>query len=218
MIDISHPSKDSIMQTLELSTAPVIASHSSARALTNHTRNLDDEMLIAVKANGGVVQTTAFSSYVSEERRRFLAEGRKKLETEIAAQLGFEILSISAIEHLSTADKDIYDENVSELNTLLRSRLNREVNDLAPPATVSDFVDHIDYMVNLIGINHVGISSDFDGGGGIQGWNDASETFNVTLELVRRGYTEKQIGKLWGENLLAVMDKVQRVAAQIQNQ
>jgi microsomal dipeptidase-like Zn-dependent dipeptidase len=73
-------------------------------------------------------------------------------------------------------------------------------------------------MVNLIGINHVGISSDFDGGGGIQGWNDASETFNVTLELVRRGYTEKQIGKLWGENLLAVMDKVQRVAAQIQNQ
>ena len=218
MIDISHPSKDSIMQTLELSTAPVIASHSSARALTNHTRNLDDEMLIAVKANGGVVQTTAFSSYVSEERRRFLAEGRKKLETEIAAQLGFEILSISAIEYLSTADKDIYDENVSELNTLLRSRLNREVNDLAPPATVSDFVDHIDYMVNLIGINHVGISSDFDGGGGIQGWNDASETFNVTLELVRRGYTEKQIGKLWGENLLAVMDKVQRVAAQIQNQ
>jgi membrane dipeptidase len=77
---------------------------------------------------------------------------------------------------------------------------------------VSDFVDHIDYMVNLIGIDHVGISSDFDGGGGIEGWSNASETFNVTLELVKRGYTEEEIGKLWGGNLLRVMDEVQKVA------
>ena len=82
---------------------------------------------------------------------------------------------------------------------------------------VADFVDHIDYMVNKIGIEYVGISSDFDGGGGIKGWNDASETFNVTLELVKRGYTEKQIAMLWSENLLRVLDDVQAVAKKIKS-
>ena len=82
-----------------------------------------------------------------------------------------------------------------------------------PRATVSDFVDHIDYAVKLIGIDHVGISSDFDGGGGVTGWSDASETFNVTLELVRRGYTEAQIAKMWSGNLLRVMEAVEKVAA-----
>ena len=81
---------------------------------------------------------------------------------------------------------------------------------------VSDFVDHIDYLVNLIGLEHVGISSDFDGGGGVTGWDDASETFNVTLELVRRGYTEEQIGMIWSGNLLRVLDEVQAVAAEMQ--
>ena len=89
----------------------------------------------------------------------------------------------------------------------------------APPptrATVDDFVDHIDYAVKLIGIDHVGISSDFDGGGGVDGWNGADETFNVTLELVRRGYTEAQIEKLWSGNLLRVLDQVQAVAKKLQ--
>ena len=165
MIDVSHPSKDSIMQSIELSRAPVIASHSSARALTDHTRNLDDEMLYAIRDNNGVAQATAFHTYVNEARRSFLAEGN---------------------------------DNV-----------------LAPVATVSDFIDHVDYMVELIGLDHVGISSDFDGGGGIEGWNDASETFNVTLELVRRGYTEEEIARLWSGNLLRVLDEVQRIAAEI---
>ena len=83
---------------------------------------------------------------------------------------------------------------------------------------VSDFVDHIDHAVELIGIDHVGISSDFDGGGGIDGWNDASETFNVTLELVRRGYTEEEIGKLWSGNLLRVWREVERVSQELQLQ
>ncbi|HYB96625.1 MAG TPA: membrane dipeptidase [Vicinamibacterales bacterium] len=87
-----------------------------------------------------------------------------------------------------------------------------------PRATVSDFVNHIDYLVKKIGIDHVGISSDFDGGGGVTGWNGAEETFNVTLELVRRGYTEEQIAKLWSGNLLRVMDDVQKIARQIQGQ
>jgi len=81
------------------------------------------------------------------------------------------------------------------------------------PASLKDFIDHIDHAVKLIGIDHVGISSDFDGGGGVEGWNDASETFNVTLELVRRGYVEEQIKKLWGGNLLRVMDEVQSIAS-----
>ena len=168
MIDISHPSRDSILQTFELSRAPVIASHSSARALTDHSRNLDDDMLLALQANGGVVQTVAFGSYINEARRVHFANGGDGAD--------------------------------------------------APPATVSDFVDHIDYIVNLIGLEHVGISSDFDGGGGIEGWNDASETFNVTLELVRRGYSEEEIGMLWSGNLLRALDDVQRIALEIQNE
>ena len=212
MIDISHPSKDSIMQTLKLSVAPIIASHSSARKLTNHTRNLDDEMLRAVKANGGVVQTTAFSTYVNEKRRTFLIEGRSNLEAEIADEIGFKILSEPEIGTLSSAARQIYESNIIEFNLRLRSRINSAMFDLAPPATVPDFVDHIEYMINLIGLDHVGISSDFDGGGGIRGWNDASETFNVTLELARRGYNEDQIGALWSGNLLRVLDEVQSLA------
>ena len=91
-----------------------------------------------------------------------------------------------------------------------------EINEKWPPATVQDFVDHIDHAVKLIGIDHVGISSDFDGGGGIEGWNDASETFNVTLELVRRGYSEEEISKIWGGNLLRVWREVERVASEMQ--
>jgi membrane dipeptidase len=86
----------------------------------------------------------------------------------------------------------------------------------AARATVKDFVNHIDYIVKLIGIDHVGISSDFDGGGGVDGWNGADETFNVTLELVRRGYTEEQIAKIWSGNLLRVWGEVEKVAARIQ--
>ena len=84
-----------------------------------------------------------------------------------------------------------------------------------PPAAVADLVDHIDYVVELIGIDHVGISSDFDGGGGIRGWNDASETFDVTLELVRRGYTEEEIGKIWSGNVLRVLEEAERVAGDL---
>jgi len=170
IVDISHPSKESILQMLDLTQAPVIASHSSARELTNHTRNLDNETLLRIKENGGVVQTVAFGSYINEDRRQYL-------------------------------ERAANDESLSR--------------DEAPKATVSDFVDHIDFLVNLIGVEHVGIASDFDGGGGIEGWNDASETFNVTLELVRRGYSEENIKAIWSGNLLRVLDDVQRIAGEI---
>ena len=88
-----------------------------------------------------------------------------------------------------------------------------------PPAVnVSDFVDHIDYLIEKIGVEHVGISSDFDGGGGIKGWNDASETLNVTIELVRRGYTEKEIEMIWSGNLLRVLTEVEKIATEIQSE
>ena len=101
----------------------------------------------------------------------------------------------------------------------LQTKLDALNGKFPPPAraAVKDFVDHIDYAVKLIGIDHVGIASDFDGGGGVEGWNSAAETFNVTLELVRRGYTEEQIGKIWSGNLLRVWSEVEKVAASIQN-
>ena len=216
IIDVSHPSKDAIMQLLALTRAPLIASHSSARALTNHTRNLDDEMLLAIKDNGGVVQTVAFGSYINEARRVHLEQGRQALTESITSALEIDILAPSDIAQLSHAARGAYEASIEEVTAQVRARVGAEVNASALPATVSDFVDHIDHMVGLIGEDHVGISSDFDGGGGIEGWNDASETFNVTLELVRRGYTEQQIEKMWSGNLLRVLDEVQAVAAQIQ--
>ena len=155
MIDISHPSKEAIRQMTELSKAPIIASHSSARALRDHPRNVDDDQLNWIKENGGVIQTTALGFFLTDRED--------------------------------------------------------------PPADMNDFMDHIDYMVEKIGIDHVGISSDFDGGGGIIGWEDASETMNVTSALRERGYSESEIAKLWGGNLLRVLDEVQEIAAKLQS-
>ena len=165
MVDISHPSKEAIRQTIQHTKAPVIASHSSARNLSNHPRNLDDEQLKWIKENGGVVQVVALDEFLNKTKHE---------------------------AHLE----------------------NPELN---PPVDLSDFVDHIDYIKNLIGIDHVGISSDFDGGGGIEGWQDASQTFNVTLELVKRGYSENEISKIWSGNLLRVLDETEKLAKTLQN-
>ena len=100
---------------------------------------------------------------------------------------------------------------LSKINHLAKAKIET-MTDFPPEVNVSDFVDHIDYLVEKMSLDHVGISSDFDGGGGIEGWNDASETFNVTLELVRRGYSEEQIEQLWSGNLLRVLDECQAVA------
>lgn len=216
MVDLSHPSKAANLEMLELSRAPVIASHSSARTLTNNSRNLDDELLLRIKENGGVVQTVAFNSYINEARRLFLAEGRERVLTTVATSLNHTELNPQQVAALSETGKASYEALMREVDSQVNAAMRDEVTPQAPAATVADFVDHIDYMVALIGIEHVGISSDFDGGGGIEGWNDASETFNVTLELVRRGYTEEQIALLWSGNLLRVLDEVQRIAAQIQ--
>ena len=216
MIDLSHPSKESNMQALALTRAPVIASHSAARAVGDVSRNLDDEQLMALKENGGVVQTVAFQSYVNPEKNQTHRDALDKLEKSVAEEMGFELMGRRARFGLSDSDREAYDIAVRPVQEAIDARVDAEVNSIAPPVDVSDLADHIDYLVNLIGLEHVGISSDFDGGGGVEGWNDAAETFNVTLELVRRGYTEQQIGMLWSGNLLRVLDEVQAVAAEIQ--
>jgi membrane dipeptidase len=189
MVDVSHVAKSTSLDAIRLSRAPVIASHSGVRAVNDHPRNMDDEQLLALKRNGGVIQVVALGEFVksSPERRA-------------AAQAVYEQLGV---------------RRNSEMTPEQRAELRRRMADIDaqyPPATVKDFVDHIDHAVRLIGIDHVGISSDFDGGGGVAGWRDASESFNVTLELVRRGYNEGQIRKLWGGNLLRVWREVERVA------
>ncbi len=215
MIDISHPSKEAIMERFELSQAPLMASHSSARALNDVSRNLDDEQLLALKENGGVIQTVAFRSYVDSEKNTKNRDAIDELHASIATEVGFEILDRRERFGLSAEERAVYDEQMAAVRERAAPAMG-EVLVSAPPVDVADFTNHIDYLVDLIGLEHVGISSDFDGGGGVEGWNDASETFNVTLELVRRGYTEEEIGMLWSGNLLRVLDEVQRVAEEIQ--
>lgn len=216
MIDVSHPSKQSNLQAIALSKAPVIASHSGARALCDHSRNLDDEQLEAIRKNGGVVQAVAFRSYVSKEKSELRSAKMNELMKELAAKDGFVMLSRAEIGKLSEAERSAYFTKIQAFRAKNAPIIRERLKDVAPDVNVQDFVNHIDYLVKKIGIDHVGISSDFDGGGGVEGWDSAAETFNVTLELVRRGYTKKQIQKLWSGNLLRVLDDVQKVARQIQ--
>jgi membrane dipeptidase len=207
VLDISHPSKQANLQTMELSRAPVMASHSSVQALGDHTRNLDDEQLLALKANGGVVQVVAFASYLNvDPPERAPAIAALRAEYGLPAGGGRGALQ-AAVDSLAPERRAEYDRRMAEIDSSYP---------VPPRATVSDLVDHIDYVVRLIGVDHVGISSDFDGGGGVDGWNDATETFNVTLELVRRGYSEEEIAKIWSGNLLRVLEEAERVAADMQ--
>ena len=218
MIDVSHPSKEANLQAIALSKAPVIASHSSARAVFDHSRNLDDEQLEAIKKNGGVVQTVAFAGYVKVTPP---SQARTDALAALAAEYKVPVNTLGRGGRGGGGRGGAGRGNNpgAQLTDEQRAEMQRKLDDInkqhpAPPrANVGDFVDHIDYLVKKIGIDHVGISSDFDGGGGVEGWNNAAETFNVTLELVRRGYTEEQIDKIWSGNLLRVMDQVQKVAA-----
>jgi membrane dipeptidase len=260
MVDLSHPSKGANMEAMRLSQAPVIASHSGVRALADVSRNMDDEQLLALKKNGGVIQVVGFASYVkTDSKERLDALAKLREDFGLAAQAGarggggggggrgrgagaggagggapadaarpcpVEVAGgpmpqgrgargggggrgNAALEALAPERRADYDKRLAEIDAKF------------PPAgraNVKDFVNHIDYAVKLIGIDHVGISSDFDGGGGIDGWNSAAEAFNVTLELVRRGYTEEQIGKLWSGNLLRVWGEVEKVSQKLRKE
>ncbi len=208
MVDISHISRKSALDALRLTKAPVIASHSGARAMNDHVRNLDDETLLELKKNGGVIQCVALRDFIkartpSPERQQALAALRK--EFGLPEQGGFGALG-RLMESWSEEQRAKYRQRMQEMN----------MKHPLPPVTVVDFVNHIDHVVKLIDIDHAGISSDFDGGGGVDGWDNAAETLSVTKELLRRGYTEDDIRKMWGGNLLRVWREVERVAATLQ--
>ena len=196
MVDVSHGSKQTALDAIRLSVAPVIASHSSVAAIAEHARNMDDETLRALAAKRGVVQIVAFDGYLKKQPAEKAAATR-----ELRERVGLAANAQPA--SLEPAQRAVYEQGL------------RDVEARWPAATVAQLVDHIDYAVKLIGIDHVGIASDFDGGGGITGWNDAGETANVTAELRARGYSDADISKIWSGNLLRVWQEVERTAAEL---
>ena len=197
IIDVSHASDETFYDVISLSKAPIIASHSCARALCDNPRNLSDDMLKKLTENGGVIQMCILSSYV------------KKDEPNPERDAAFLAL------------REKY-KNYNDLSDEERKKAREEWNamdDKYPQklATVADVVDHIDHIVKVAGIDHVGIGTDFDGGGAVEDCFDVSEMGNITLELVKRGYTEDQIRKIWGGNIMRVMGEVERVATRKDN-
>jgi membrane dipeptidase len=195
MVDISHGAKQTALDAMRLSAAPVIASHSGIVGVAEHARNLDDETLRALRDDGGVVQVVAFDAYLKPQPAEQVAA---------LAALRERVGLVSGPPSALPADRRAeYEQGLREIQTRW------------PPASVADLVDHIDYAVNLIGIDYVGISSDFDGGGGVSGWSNAAETGNVTAELVARGYSARDIDKLWSGNLLRVWRAAEETASRL---
>lgn len=185
MIDVSHVSDSSFFDIVKLSKSPVIASHSCSRAICDNPRNLSDEMLLQLKQNGGVVQLCILSDYV------------KKMPANPERDKAF-----GDLWNRFNGYKNLPDS----MFKVARAEWNRV--DKAYPrqlATVKDAVDHIDHMVSVMGIDHVGIGTDFDGGGGLDDCRDATELRLITRELVRRGYSAEDIRKIWGGNLMRVL-------------
>jgi membrane dipeptidase len=194
MVDVSHSSHRTSLDILAAAKAPVIASHSGVRGVYDHPRNLSDEELLAIKKSGGVAQIVAYDTYLR-------ASPQDKVAAVAALAKEFGLESAADYAKLTPQQQADYDSRMSKLDATW------------PKAGVKDLVDHIDYAVKKVGIDTVGIASDFNGGGGLSDWSNAGETFNVTLELVRRGYSEEDIAKLWGGNLLRVMERVEDYAA-----
>jgi membrane dipeptidase len=199
IIDVSQLTPDGVREVLELSKAPVVASHSAVRALVDNTRSLSDAELDAIKANGGVVQVTAFNAYLIRPPADYHEKLRAlRLQFGLAPDfpdtpVGF----ITGAEGLSTEQHQAF---------------VRGLGALYPKASVKEYVDHIDYIVKRIGIDHVGIGTDFNHGAGVVGFEDESEAPNVTRELLRRGYDEAQIAKIWGGNFLRVFEEVEAIS------
>ncbi len=193
IVDVSHASDACVRDAIRLSAAPIIASHSAARALTNHARNLSDDLMRSIAAQDGVVHIVAYTGFLKLDPARDAAV--KALENEVARQAGDAGFDSAKHDYLPA-----YVEGLERLDAQY------------PLATLDDYLDHIQHAVKVAGIDHVGLASDFDGGGTIQGWSDASQTRNVTAGLRRRGFTEAQIGQLWSGNFLRVWRDAERVA------
>jgi len=193
LVDVSHASDQSVRDVLKLTRAPILASHSCARALSDHPRNLSDELLRAIKTNGGVVQLCILGDYVKRlPPNPEFAKALGELEARVKAQYGgWDNLPDAATE---AALGEEYEQLFEKFPGTL--------------PTVKDAVDHIDHMVKIMGIDHVGIGTDFDGGGGLADCRDVSQLPRITEELLRRGYPEASIRKIWGGNLVRVFERV----------
>jgi membrane dipeptidase len=195
LVDVSHISDKSFYDVLELSAAPVVATHSCARAVCNNPRNLTDDMLKKLAQKGGVIQMCILSEYVKE---------------------------MPANPERDAAHKAMHEKfhNYDTLSEMEKKKAREEwmrIEEKYPPnlATVAEAVDHIDHIVKVVGIDYVGIGTDFDGGGGLKDCYDVSEMGNITLELVKRGYSEEDIRKIWGGNFMRVFREVERAAREI---
>lgn len=209
MIDISHVADNTVRDILALTEAPIIASHSGAKALADVPRDLSDELLLGIKENGGVVQVVALGGYLKVDPPE-----RGEAIQALREELGF--ADRATMRSMTEDERTAYGARMEEVQPTYEARM-AEIDAEWPPADVSTFVDHIDYIANLIGVDHVGVGTDFDGGGGIPGFNDASEALNVTVELVKRGYSDDDIKQIWGGNLLRVWREVERVSAAMQS-
>jgi membrane dipeptidase len=191
MVDISHISDKSFYDVLKVTNAPVIASHSSCRALCGSPRNLSDDMLLALKENGGVIQICILGNYLKTP------EPNPELD--------------SKLKEIKDKYGD-YNALPDSTKKIVRKEYNSIQRTYEKPATVKDIVDHIDHVVQVIGIDYVGIGTDFDGGGGVDGCRTASDMKNITIELLRRGYSKSDITKIWGGNVMRVLRKVEDLA------
>ncbi|MGQ9620461.1 MAG: dipeptidase [Bacteroidales bacterium] len=191
MVDVSHISDEAFYDVLKVTKVPVIASHSSCRALCENPRNLSDDMLLALKKNGGVIQICLLSNYLKSP------EANPELDS-----------AINSIRKKYGSAETLDEQKKKQM----RDEIHTAQKQYEKLATVKDAVDHIDHVVQIIGIDHVGIGSDFDGGGGIEGCRTVSEMKNITIELVRRGYTRRDIEKIWGGNVMRVMRRAEEYA------
>lgn len=195
VIDVSQLTPAGVFQILARSRAPVIASHSAVKARVNAPRNLGDDELQAIAAKGGVVHIVAFAAWLRKSD-----EATAGYQREVLAPFDL----TAADDPQSRLDAPAYQRYQDAYTAYSRHAWRN--------ASLADYVDAIDYAVRLIGIDHVGLSSDFNHGGGVTGFAHVGEAPNVTRELLRRGYTEPQIRKLWGENFVRVLREVERVA------
>lgn len=196
MVDVSHASDKSFFDAVELSKAPVIASHSSVRSVARHNRNMTDEMIKKLAAKGGVIQICLLDDYIKEPDTTTVKFQRMK------------VLHKKYRDELNTMSE-------AEKTALFKEWDEVEAMDPEKLPTVKDLVDHIDHVKNLVGVDYVGIGSDFDGGGGLRDCADVSQFPNITLELLRRGYSETEIKKIWGGNLLRVFREVEKTTEKI---
>ncbi|AZF10631.1 Putative dipeptidase, pyoverdin biosynthesis PvdM [Pseudomonas sp. R2-37-08W] len=209
IIDVSQMSTKALEQVAQLSRTPMVASHSAPRASVDIPRNLSDKELQLIKNSGGVVQVVGFPAYLrplSQPTQDKLNALRARFDLPPLPNLAMALMPGDAI--IAAWPEQRFGQYASELYAILEEE---------PKATLKDWGDAIDYTVRKIGIDHVGIASDFNDGGGLQGWENVGEVRNVTAELIQRGYSEADIAKLWGGNFLRVWEQVQKAAKPLAN-